>query len=50
MEALQILKFYLKKECLNFTELWMMPDAQMVEDDLEGFASRRFQESFGWYH
>jgi hypothetical protein len=36
MEALQMLKFYLKKERLNFTELWMTPDAQMVEDDPEG--------------
>jgi hypothetical protein len=36
MEALQMLKFYLKKERLNFTKLWMTPDAQMVEDDPEG--------------
>jgi hypothetical protein len=36
MEALQMLKFYLKKERLNFTELWMTPDVQMVEDDPEG--------------
>ncbi len=36
MEALQMIKFYLKKERLNFTDLWMTPDSQMVDDDPEG--------------
>ena len=27
-----MLKFHLKKECLNFTEAWMTPEKQMVED------------------
>lgn len=31
-----MLKFYLKKEHLNFTESWMTPGAKMVEDDPEG--------------
>jgi hypothetical protein len=32
MEALQMLKFHLKKERLNFTEAWMTLEKQMVED------------------
>ena len=35
MEALQMLKFYLKKECLNLAESWVMPESQMTEDDLD---------------
>jgi hypothetical protein len=33
MEALQLLKLYLKKEHLNFAESWVMPESQMTEDD-----------------
>jgi hypothetical protein len=33
MEALQMLKFHLKKERLNFTESWVTPESQMTEDD-----------------
>jgi hAT family C-terminal dimerisation region len=33
MEALQMLKFYLKKERLNFAESWVTPESQMTEDD-----------------
>ena len=33
MEALQMLKFHLKKERLNFTEAWMTSEKQMTEDD-----------------
>ena len=32
MKALQMLKFHLKKERLNFMEAWMTPEKQMVED------------------
>ena len=35
MEALQMLKFHLKKSCLNFTEAWMTESAYMLEDDLD---------------
>jgi len=33
MEALQMFKFHLKKERLNFMESWVMPQLQMTEDD-----------------
>ena len=33
MESLQILKFYLKKERLSFTEGWALSETQLVEDD-----------------
>jgi hypothetical protein len=33
MEALQILKFHLKKARLNFTAAWMTSEKQMVDDD-----------------
>ena len=33
METLQMLKFHLRKERLNFTAAWATPDKQMVEDD-----------------
>jgi len=32
MEALQMLKFHLKKECLNFTATWITTEQQMVDD------------------
>jgi hypothetical protein len=32
MEALQMLKFYLKKECLNFTVAWMTAEEQMIDN------------------
>ncbi len=36
MEALQTLKFHLKKECLNFMVGWMTEEKQLVEDSPEG--------------
>jgi len=33
MEALQMLKFYLKKERLNFTQNWLTPDKCMTHDE-----------------
>jgi hypothetical protein len=33
MEALQMLKFQLKQERLNFTDSWMIKEQQLVEDD-----------------
>jgi hypothetical protein len=33
MKALQMLKFYLKKERLNFTESWVTPESQMTKDN-----------------
>ena len=33
MEALQMLKFHLKKSHLNFTEAWVMPENQMTNDE-----------------
>jgi hypothetical protein len=33
MEALQILKFWFKKECLDFMHGWMTDEKQLVEDD-----------------
>ena len=33
MEALQMLKFNFKKECLNFAEAWMTSEKQMTDDD-----------------
>jgi hypothetical protein len=33
METLQMLKFHLRKERLNFTADWATPDKQMVGDD-----------------
>jgi hAT family C-terminal dimerisation region len=32
MEALQMLKFHLKKERLNFTAAWMTKETDMVDD------------------
>lgn len=33
MEALQMLKFYLKKERLNFTKSWVTTQSHMTEDE-----------------
>ena len=33
MEALQMLKFHLKKERLNFTKGWMTVEKEMLEDE-----------------
>jgi hypothetical protein len=33
MEALQMLRFHLKKDRLNFTAAWMTAEKQMTEDD-----------------
>jgi len=35
MEALQILKFHLKKERLHFTEGWMTLEKEMVDDPVD---------------
>ena len=35
MEALQMVKFYLKKERLNFTKTWMTDQKEMMEDKPE---------------
>ena len=32
MEVLQMLKFHLKKERLNFTQAWMTSEKEMTED------------------
>jgi hypothetical protein len=33
MEALQMLKFHLKKDRLNFTAAWMTTEKEMIDDD-----------------
>jgi hypothetical protein len=33
MEALQMLKFHLKKKRLNFMEGWLTPESEMLKDD-----------------
>jgi len=33
MEALQMLKFHLKKKHLNFMEGWVIPESEMLKDD-----------------
>jgi hypothetical protein len=35
MEALQMLKFYFKKEWLNFTKDWAITEGEMVENHQE---------------
>jgi hypothetical protein len=35
MEALQMLKFHLKKARLSFTHDWVTPEDEMLEDDPE---------------
>jgi len=49
MEALQMLKFHLRKERLNFTKGWTMSEKQMVndtpdEDLLAGLLKGDFQD------
>jgi len=49
MEALQMLKFHLRKERLNFTKGWMTSEKQMVndtpdEDLLAGLLKGDFQD------
>lgn len=51
MEALQMVKFHLKQERLNFMEHWLTPQGLMVEDDPEGdplqqLLQGNFQDSF----
>jgi len=47
MEALQMLKFYLKKDRLNFTAAWMTVEQQMTEDDPdEDLLCTLFQDNF----
>src|SRR5258708_37709925 len=36
MEALQMLKFHLKKECLNFTAGWRTKEKELVGDSPDG--------------
>ena len=49
MEALQMLKFHLKKERLTFTGGWVTSEEQMTDDDLDtdlkSLLSGNFQES-----
>jgi hypothetical protein len=33
METLQMLKFHLKKERLNFTDAWITPETYMLQDE-----------------
>ena len=40
MEALQMLKFWLKKEHLDFTRNWMISEKEMVDDDLDDALGR----------
>lgn len=35
MEALQVLKFHLKKERLDFTRSWITAEKEMIDDDPE---------------
>ena len=35
MESLQMLKYHLKKEYLNFTEDWALKEKELIEDDPE---------------
>jgi predicted secreted protein len=47
MEALQMLKFHLKKARLNFTESWMTPEVQMLQDrPEEDLLAKLFQGDF----
>lgn len=40
MEALQMLKFWVKKDRLHFTRQWMTPEKEMVDDDLDDALAR----------
>jgi hAT family C-terminal dimerisation region len=42
MEALQMLKFHLKKERLNFTKGWMTVENEMLEDEPEEDLLQKF--------
>ena len=51
MEALQMLKFQLRKERLNFTAGWTTSEKQMAEDDpdedlLQNLLRANFQDNF----
>jgi hypothetical protein len=46
MEALQMLKFSLKKDCLDFTTGWIMTEKEMLEDISE--EDSPLQLSQGW--
>jgi hypothetical protein len=48
MEALQMLKFYLKKKRLNFTKGWMTSESEMTEDvpDTLGLVADLLQGNF----
>jgi hypothetical protein len=47
MEALQMLKFHLKKARLNFTKSWMTPEVQMLQDrPEEDLLAKLFQGDF----
>ena len=45
MEALQMLKFHLKKEHLNFTADWMTAEKWMIDDDLDGDLLRKLLDN-----
>ena len=44
LEALQMLKFHLKKERLNFTAGWITSEKQMVDDDPDEDLLRKLLE------
>jgi hypothetical protein len=44
LEALQMLKFHLKKERLNFTAGWVTSEKQMVDDDPDEDLLRKLLE------
>ena len=44
LEALQMLKFHLKKERLNFTTGWITSEKQMVDDDPDEDLLRKLLE------
>jgi hypothetical protein len=47
MEALQMLKFHLKKSRLNFTAGWITSEEQMLEDDPdEDLLARLLKDNF----
>lgn len=51
MEALQMLKFHLKKERFSFTAAWMTTEKQMIDDSPDGdllanLVDGDFQEGF----
>jgi hypothetical protein len=47
MEALQMLKFHLKKKRISFTEGWVTPESEMLKDDPdEDLLAKLLQENF----